>query len=128
MTTSKATEAADEIITVTAEPMGGAGVQAVVPGLGNVVSTFAVAGSSTTPSRLINITNLNLSTNTPAVVALQPRQADNQDFGFPDEFTVQVIRTSTTSILCRILRTDANSGWGQNLRLDLFIVDNVLNP
>jgi hypothetical protein len=128
MTTNKVTEAADEIMSVTAESTGGAGAEAVVPGLGNVVSTFAIVGSSTIRSRLINITNLNLSTNTPAVVMLQPRQADNQDFGFPDEFTVQVIKTSAKSILCRILRTDANSGWGQNLRLDLFIVDNVLNP
>jgi hypothetical protein len=52
----------------------------------------------------------------------------NLDFGFPDQFAVQVIDTSATQLLVRILRLDSNSGWGQELRLDIFIVDSVINP
>jgi hypothetical protein len=105
-----------------------AGPLAVVPGLGNVVATFCIAGSSSTQDLLLTITGLNLTTDTPAVVLLQPRQAANQDFGFPDEFAVQVIDTSATELLVRIQRLDGNSGWGQDLRLDIFIVDSVINP
>jgi hypothetical protein len=105
-----------------------AGPLAVIPGLGNVVATFCVAGSSPTQQLLLTITGLNLRTATPAVVLLQPRQSVNLDFGFPDQFAVQVIDTSATQLLVRILRLDSNSGWGQELRLDIFIVDSVINP
>jgi len=104
------------------------GPLAVVPGLGNAVATFCIAGSSATQDLLLTITGLNLTTDTPAVVLLQPRQSANQDFGFPDEFAVQVIDTSATELLVRIQRLDSNSGWGQDLRLDIFIVDSVVNP
>jgi hypothetical protein len=100
----------------------------VVPGLGNVVATFCIAGPSSTQDLLLTITGLNLTTDTPAVVLLQPRQSANQDFGFPDEFAVQVIDTSATELVVRIQRLDSNSGWGQDLRLDIFIVDSVVNP
>ena len=30
--------------------------------------------------------------------------------------------------MCRIRRLDANSGWGQKLRIDMLIVDAVVNP
>jgi hypothetical protein len=102
---------------------GEAGPLAVVPGLGNVTAGFVIAGSSTTQDLLLTITGLNLTTNTPAVVLLQPRQSANQDFGFPDEFAVQVIDTSATELLVRIQRLDGNSGWGQELRLDVLIID-----
>jgi len=100
-----------------------AGPLACVPGLGNVVATYCIAGSSLTQDLKLRITGLNLTTNTPAVVLLQPRQSANQDFGFPDEFAVQVIDTSATQLLVRIERLDSNSGWGQELRLDVFIID-----
>jgi len=102
---------------------GEAGPLAVVPGLGNVTAGFVIAGSSSTQGLRLTITGLNLTTNTPAVVLLQPRQSANQDFGFPDEFAVQVIDTSATQLLVRIERLDSNSGWGQELRLDVFIID-----
>lgn len=99
-----------------------------VPGLGNVVATFCIGGSSSTQDLLLTITGLNLTTDTPAVVLLQTRQSANQNFGFPDEFAVQVIDTSETELLVLIRRLDQNSGWGQDLRLDIFIVDSVINP
>ena len=41
---------------------------------------------------------------------------------------MQVIDTSATELLVRIHRLDLDSGWGQDLRLDIFIVDSVSNP
>lgn len=105
-----------------------AGPLAVIPGLGNVVATFCIAGPSETPQLLLTITGLNLRTATPAVVLIQPRQSVSRDFGFPDQFAVQVIDTSATELLARIQRLDSNSGWGQELRLDIFIVDSVISP
>lgn len=105
-----------------------AGPLAVVPGLGNVVATYCFAGSSGTQELHLTITGLDLTTNIPAVVQLQPRQSANQDYGYQDEFAVQVITTSATELVVMIRRLDANGGWGQNLRLDIFIVDSVINP
>jgi hypothetical protein len=104
-----------------------AGPLSVIPELGNVVATFCIAGPSPAPQLLLTITGLNLRTATPAVVLLQPRQAVSQDFGFPDQFAVQVIDTSATQILARIRRLDSDTGWGQELRLDIFIVDSVIS-
>ena len=105
-----------------------AGPLAAVPGLGNVVATFCIPGSSANQELKVRIVGLSLTTDTPAVVMLQPRQSANQDFGFPDEFAVQVIDTSRSELLVLIRRLDSNSGWGQQLRLDIFIVDSVINP
>lgn len=99
-----------------------------VPGLGNVVATFVVAQPCPTPYLNLTITGFALTTDAPAVVLLQPRQSANQDFGFLDEFAVQVITTSASEMLVKIRRLDSNSGWGQDLRLDILIVDDVVNP
>ncbi len=104
-----------------------AGPLAVIPGLGDVVATSCIAGPSETQQLLLTITGLNLRTAAPAVVLLQPRQSVSQDFGFPDQFAVQLIDTSATQLLVRILRLDSTSGWGQELRLDIFIVDSVIS-
>jgi hypothetical protein len=56
-------------------------------------------------------------------VALQPRQNDNNENNWPDEFAVQVITTGTDHISGRVLRLDGNSGWGQELRLDFLIIE-----
>ena len=104
------------------------GPEAVVPGLGNVTATFARAGSSNTNQRQYTITGLNLTTAVPAVVLVQPRQGDNQNNKFPDQFAAQVITTAQDRVVVRVKRLDGNGGWGQNLRLDLFVVDRVVNP
>lgn len=102
---------------------GEAKALAAVPGLGNVVATTVTVPGSASQELLVVIKGLSLSTDTPAVVLVQPRQSVNQNLGFPDEFAVQVITTSKTEIQVLVRRVDANSGWGQNLRLDFFIVD-----
>lgn len=105
-----------------------AGPLVVIPEQGNVVAAFCIVGPSHTQQLLLTITGLNLRTATPAVVLLQPRQSVSQDFGFPDQFSVQVIDTSVTQLLVRIQRLDCGAGWGQELRLDIFIVDSMISP
>jgi hypothetical protein len=62
----------------------------------------------------------------PRIILLQARQADNNDFGWADQFSLQVIETGLDFIRFRIRRMDANAnpiGWGQNLRVDVFAID-----
>lgn len=101
---------------------------AAIPGLGNVVSTFALAGPCDTNELKLSIVGLQLTTANPAVVLMQPRQNDNADFGFPDEFAVIVNTTSADHLLVTIKRLDGDSGWAQNLRVDMLIIDQVNNP
>jgi hypothetical protein len=104
-------------------PVGQAEAHAVVPGLGNVTATTVTVPPSTSQEMLVVVQGLSLTTNTPAVVLVQPRQAVNQNMGWSDEYAVQVITTSKTQIQLLVRRLDLNTGWGQNLRLDLLIVD-----
>ncbi len=120
--------ASREVAEVQVEEVRTLAPRAIVPGLGNVTTTFALVGSSNSVEKTVNIFGLHLSTPFPAVVIAHPRQSDNRDFGWHDQFAIQVITTNTTSMLVRIRRLDQNSGWGQNLRLDLLIFDQVNNP
>jgi hypothetical protein len=96
---------------------------AAVPGLGNVTAASVTVPPSASQQLLVVVKGLSLTTNTPAVVLVQPRQAVNQNMGWADEYAVQVITTSKTEIQVLVRRLDLNSGWGQSLRLDFFIVD-----
>jgi hypothetical protein len=96
---------------------------AAVPGLGNVTATSVTLPPSANQDLLVAVQGLNLTTNTPSVVLVQPRQSVNQSLGWSDEFAVQVITTSATEIQVLVRRLDMNTGWGQNLRLDFFIID-----
>ena len=102
---------------------GEAKALAAVPGLGNVTATSVTLPPSANQDMLVVVSGLNLTTNTPAVVLVQPRQSVNQNLGWSDEFAVQVVTTSTTEIRVLVRRLDVNSGWGQNLRLDFLIID-----
>ena len=103
---------------------GEAEVSAAVPGLGNVTATtVTLQQGSSGPELMVVVQGLNLTTATPRVVLVQPRQSVNQNQGFSDEFVTQVITTSKTQIQVLVRRVDANAGWGQHLRLDFLIVD-----
>jgi hypothetical protein len=104
-------------------PAGEAEAHAVVPGLGNVTATSVTLAPSATQELVVVVKGLNLTTDTPTVVLVQPRQAVNQNLGWSDEYAVQVITTSKTEIQVLVRRLDLNTGWGQNLRLDFLIVD-----
>lgn len=91
--------------------------------LDKVTFGFATVGSSNTPGLRFTITGLSLTSATPTVVLFQPRQSDNQDNNWSDEFAVQVIETAQNQISGRVQRIDnPNSGWGQDLRLDFLII------
>jgi hypothetical protein len=95
-----------------------------VPGLGNVTATTITLAQGSQGSQLmVVVKGLNLATATPTVVLVQPRQSVNQNQGWSDQFVTQVITTSKTEIQVLVRRIDKNAGWGQHLRLDLFIVD-----
>ena len=96
---------------------------AAVPGLGNVTATSVTVPPNTGQQLVVVVGGLHLTTDTPRVVLVQPRQSVNQNQGFSDEFVTQVITTSKTEIQVLVRRVDKNAGWGQHLRLDLFIVD-----
>lgn len=118
---------ADEAITDVAPQSAADNVAAKVEvsSLGNVTSDWYNIGFSDTNNRRYRLQGLSFATGTPAVVLIQPRQIGNVDEGYPDQFAVQVITTSTTSIVCRVLRIDSDYGWGQQVRLDLFVVESV---
>jgi hypothetical protein len=97
--------------------------QVVVPGLGTVTTTWGLAGSSATVAKKVNFVGLQLSSANSAIVMAQARQSDNQDHNYPDEFAVQVVSVTPHSVLCLIRRLDAVSGWAQNLRIDLLVID-----
>jgi hypothetical protein len=52
--------------------------------------------------------------------------SQNLDFGWPDQFSCQIIETSRDFVRFRVRRLDngtGSSGWGQDLRADLLIID-----
>lgn len=95
--------------------------------LDHVTFGYAIVGSNLNePGMRFTITGLSLTTATPSVVLVQLRQSANQDFGYSDEFAVQVITTAEDHITGRVLRLDSHSGppgWGQELRLDFLIIE-----
>jgi hypothetical protein len=117
---------ADEVTTEVVAPLSaeqGDTTEAVaVPGLGNVVSQAYNVGSSTNSIRTFTLGGFSLN-DTPRVVLIQPRQIDNRELNFQDQFAVQVITAARDRITCRVRRLDFNQGWGQELRLDLFVVE-----
>lgn len=67
----------------------------------------------------------------PHVIQVQARQFENNDFKWPDQFSIMVNETSRDFIRIQIARTDTlqkGAGWGQNLMVDIFVVDNGVEP
>jgi hypothetical protein len=117
-----ADEAIAKVAPLSAEQ--GATEEAVfVSGLGNVVSSSYDLGPSPFNNRTYDLGQFSLTTDMPEVVLIQPRQIGNVDENFPDQFAVQVITTARDRIRCRVRRIDRDLGWGQRLRLDLFVVE-----
>jgi len=90
------------------------------------------AGSCTVgPSNsdvIFKCTGWNFKSSYPPQVFLQARQNSNQnlDFGWTDQFCLQVIETARDFVRFRVRRMDdgtSSSGWGQNLRVDIFVID-----
>ncbi len=62
-----------------------------------------------------------------AAIYLQTQQFQNADPGYRDQFAVQVVsvdqQVPQTTIRVRVRRLDQDSGWGQQLRISILVVD-----
>ena len=109
-------------------PAQGAAPASPVPGLGNVDFGIVDVGSWSGPV-LFTVTGWGFSTPTPFLVLVHPRQnqfTDNQNNGFPDQFATQVVSTDFDSVTILITRIDPDAegnGWGQDLELDIFVIE-----
>ena len=116
-----------EVLEVPAIKEAGPVPHALVAGLGNVVNTFVLVGPSSKNACNFVISNLALGAAIPATVLVQPRQSENLDRGYPDVFAVQVTETAMDHIKIHVKRLDTDTGWGQNLRVDILIIEQTHN-
>ena len=62
-----------------------------------------------------------------AAIYLQTQQFQNSDLGYNDQFAVQVVsvdqQVPQTTIRVRVRRIDQNSGWAQQLRISILVID-----
>jgi len=62
-----------------------------------------------------------------AAIYLQAQQFQNSDLNYTDEFALQVIsvdqQVPQTTIRVRVRRVDQDSGWGQQLRISILVID-----
>jgi len=82
---------------------------------------YAHVGSSNSSVRVVDVTGFNFSSSDP-VVTCQPQDDSGADTGDRDSFAVQVAGTTKELVTLRIRRLDQNTGWGQNLRINIMAV------
>ncbi|MGH2493779.1 MAG: hypothetical protein ACRDIV_03660 [Ktedonobacteraceae bacterium] len=62
-----------------------------------------------------------------ASIYLQTQQFQNSDLNYTDEFALQVIsvdqQVPQTTIRVRVRRVDQDSGWAQQLRISILVID-----
>jgi hypothetical protein len=60
-------------------------------------------------------------------IYLQTQQFQNADLGYQDQFALQVVsvdqQVPQTTIRVRVRRLDQNTGWAQQLRISILVVD-----
>jgi hypothetical protein len=103
-------------------------MQALQPAAAGTYNSASVVIGPRQGDFIAKVTGWSLSTEYPAQVFCQPRQNRDQnlDFGWSDQFVVQVIETSRDFVRIRIRRIDdgtGSSGWGQNLRVDILVIE-----
>jgi len=90
---------------------------------------YTIIGSSNCGDVLCKVIGWKFSTATPTIVLCQASQDRrnpnaNLDHGWPDQFSVQVLETSTDFVMIRVRRIDLNgSNWEQNLRIDMLVIE-----
>jgi hypothetical protein len=75
---------------------------------------------------IVKANGFSFSVPQPRNIQLQARQSANLDYGWSDQFALQIIETAMDFIRFRVMRLDAGAGpvgWGQSLRVDFFVVD-----
>jgi hypothetical protein len=62
-----------------------------------------------------------------ASIYLQTQQFQNSDLGYRDQFALQVIsvdqQVPQTTIRVRVRRLDQDTGWAQQLRISILVID-----
>ncbi len=62
-----------------------------------------------------------------AAIYLQTQQFQNSDLNYEDQFASQVIsvdqQVPQTTVRVRVRRIDQNSGWAQQLRISILVID-----
>lgn len=62
-----------------------------------------------------------------AAIYLQTQQFQNADLGYRDQFALQVIsvdqQVPQTTIRVRVRRLDQDTGWAQQLRISILVID-----
>jgi len=62
-----------------------------------------------------------------ASIYLQTQQFQNSDLNYEDQFALQVIsvdqQVPQTTIRVRVRRLDQDTGWGQQLRISVLVID-----
>ena len=62
-----------------------------------------------------------------AAIYLQTQQFQNADLGYRDQFVLQVVSVDQqlpqTTIRVRVRRIDQDTGWAQQLRISILVVD-----
>jgi hypothetical protein len=92
------------------------------------ISGFVVlpAGGSAQNNLTVDITGLG-QVSAIAAIYLQTQQYYNSDLNFTDQFALQVIsvdqQVPQTTIRVRVRRVDMDSGWGQQLRISILVID-----
>jgi hypothetical protein len=65
-----------------------------------------------------------------AAIYLQTQQFQNADLGYRDQFALQVVsvdqQVPQTTIRVRVRRLDQDTGWAQQLRISVLVVDPTL--
>ena len=62
-----------------------------------------------------------------ATIYLQTQQFMNSDLGYSDQFALQIIsvdqQVPQTTIRVRVRRVDQDTGWAQQLRISILVID-----
>lgn len=115
----------EDLTTATLQSVRKAGVEETSQFAGEIHYGWANAGARTTDV-VLKVAGWNFDTSVPVIVLTQARQTSNLDHGWSDQFAIQVIETGRDFIRLRIRRVDDGtgpSGWGQQLRVDMYVVE-----
>src|SRR4051812_10376223 len=122
---AQAQQATERVEEVQAQSQQINGPRAPIGNLNQLFTGVCRVGPRTTDV-IFTCTGIGFSSASPRAVFCQLRNSPTDPTAYPDQFACQVIRTGIGSVTVRIRRIDDGtgpSGWGQNLYLNLFIVN-----
>jgi hypothetical protein len=107
--------------------------QANLTGFGPILYGNGLVGPFAGGSYLLIKFNLSppFSVARPHIIHFQPRQSENTDYRWPEQFNIMITETSRDFVKASIMRMDGfqvGTGWGQNLMVDVIVVDDGQEP